>query len=230
MQITYIYHSGFLVETAECYYLFDYYKGALPPMKPDKPILVFASHSHGDHYNKDIFNLLNNMGMQHLTAVLAKDISPKKYPLDIEVQKVTFHETYELPCHTTLETLQSTDAGVAFLVHCPEGFIYHAGDLNDWVWEGEPEQYNKQMTGSYRHEIDLLCKLLKGNTLDVAFLPLDPRQEKDYARGMLYFLKKIDVNRVYPMHYWEKPEIIEQFLQEYPEYARKIVQTESENF
>ena len=54
MQITYIYHSGFLVETAECYYLFDYYKGTLPPLKSDKPILVFASHSHGDHYNKEI--------------------------------------------------------------------------------------------------------------------------------------------------------------------------------
>ncbi|MCI7041266.1 MAG: MBL fold metallo-hydrolase [Lachnospiraceae bacterium] len=226
MQITYVYHSGFLVETTECYYLFDYYKGALPPLKPDKPILVFASHSHGDHYNKDIFSLLKNMGIKHITAILAKDISPKKYPADVEIQRVTFHETYELPCHTTLDTLQSTDVGVAFLVRCPEVIIYHAGDLNDWVWKGEPEQYNKQMTGNYRHEIDLLCKLLKGNTLDVAFLPLDPRQENDYAKGMLYFLKKVNVRQVYPMHYWEKPEIIGRFLQEYPEYARKIVQSE----
>ena len=195
-------------------------------MKTDKPILVFPSHSQGDHYNKEIFIHLNDMGMQYITAVLAKDISPKKYPADVEVQRVTFHESYQLPCHTTLETLQSTDAGVAFLVHCPEGFIYHAGDLNDWVWEGEPEQSNKQMTGSYRHEIDLLCKTLTGSSIDVAFLPLDPRQEKDYARGMLYFLKKVDARQVYPMHCWEKPEIIGQFLQEYPEYAEKIVQIE----
>lgn len=62
--------------------------------------------------------------------------------------------------------------------------------------------------------------------MDVAFLPLDPRQENDYAKGMLYFLKKVDVRQVYPMHYWEKPEIIERFLQEYPKYAGKIVQTE----
>ena len=32
MKITYIHHSGFLVETEQCYYLFDYEKGNLPEM------------------------------------------------------------------------------------------------------------------------------------------------------------------------------------------------------
>ena len=218
MKITYIYHSGFLIETNACYYLFDYYKGALPPLQTDKPILVFASHSHQDHYNPQIFEILKTMGMASITAILAKDISPKKYPKDVEVIKATFHQTYELPCNTTLDTLLSTDAGVAFLLHCPEGTIYHAGDLNDWIWEGETEQYNKQMTGSYRHEINLI----KDKKIDIAFLPLDPRQEKHYANGILYFLKKVTVAKVYPMHYWEKPEIIKQFIEEYPEYTPQI--------
>ena len=163
MKITYIYHSGFLVETKERYYLFDYYKGSLPSLDENKQILVFASHSHRDHYNKEVFSLLEKMGMKHVTAVLAKDILPKIYPDNVQIQKVTFHETYELPCNTILRTLHSTDAGVAFLVQCPEGNIYHAGDLNDWVWEGESEQYNKQMTGNYRHEIDLLNAYLQEN-------------------------------------------------------------------
>ena len=30
MKITYINHSGFLIETRDCYYIFDYYKGELP--------------------------------------------------------------------------------------------------------------------------------------------------------------------------------------------------------
>ena len=68
---------------------------------------------------------------------------------------------------------------------------------------------------------------MKGNTLDVVFLPLDPRQEKDYAKGMLYFLKKIAGDHVYPMHYWEKPEIIRQFVQEYPQYQERIQMTET---
>lgn len=223
MNITYIYHSGFLVETDECYYLFDYYKGALPALKPDKPILVFASHNHQDHYNPDVFRLLKEQGMEEITAVLAKDIPSKRYPAaGIKCIRAKTHQTYELGCHTTVKTLLSTDAGVAFLVQCPEGTIYHAGDLNDWVWEGEPEQYNKQMTGSFRHEIDVLRDMLTGETVDVAFIPLDPRQEKDYARGMLYFLKQITVRQVFPMHHWEQPEIISQFLQSYPQYSQII--------
>lgn len=222
MNITYIYHSGFLIETASCYYLFDYYKGTLPKLKADKPILVFASHRHPDHYNPEIFSLLQELGMQKITAVLAKDIPAKRYPQGIESIKVTFHQTYELPYNNTLKTLLSTDEGVAFLLECPEGTIYHAGDLNDWVWEGETEQYNKQMTGSYRHEIDML----KDTPVDVAFLPLDPRQEKDYAKGILYFLNKVKVKTVYPMHYWEQPEIIEKFLKEYPAYRNTVFHTE----
>lgn len=229
MQITYIGHSGFLAETTFCYYLFDYYKGTLPPLNPDKPILVFSSHAHQDHYNPEIFKILKSMGMQQITAVLSKDIPVKKYPRDMEnitCITVTFHQTYELPCGTTLRTLLSTDVGVAFLLQNPEGTIYHAGDLNDWVWDGEPEQDNRQMTGSYRHEIDLLAsyqkEYLDNLPIDTAFIPLDPRQEEYYAGGILYFLKKIRVSNVYPMHFWDQPEIIHQFLKEYPEYTHLI--------
>lgn len=226
MNVTYINHSGFLVETAECYYLFDYFKGSLPTLKTDKPMLVFASHNHQDHYNPEVFKLLEEQGMQHITAILAKDIPEKRYLENIQTLKVTFHKTYELPHNAKLQTLHSTDAGVAFLLETPEGTIYHAGDLNDWVWEGETEKYNKQMTGMYRHEIDLLKDMCTNKPIDIAFIPLDPRQEKDYANGMLYFLKKVPVGKVYPMHYWEKPEVISHFLEEYPEYKDIIVCTE----
>lgn len=216
MDVTCIYHSGFLVETKACYFLFDYYRKELPKLNPEKPILVFASHFHQDHYNKKVFELLRQQGMRDIYAILSKDIAKRSYPdaEGIEITCVTFHQHYELPCGTELETLHSTDSGVAFLVTCPEGVIYHAGDLNDWVWKGEPEQDNRQMTGSYRHEI----KMLAGRTIDVAFLPLDPRQEEYYAEGMRYFLENVEVKAVYPMHYWGEPDIIERFLAEYPAY------------
>ena len=37
MRVTYIHHSGFLVETDRFYYLFDYEKGVLPEMDVEKP-------------------------------------------------------------------------------------------------------------------------------------------------------------------------------------------------
>lgn len=220
MKVIYIAHSGFLVETSSCYYIFDYYKGVLPILDKRKKVLVFCSHAHPDHYNPQIFSLLRKQGIGQITAVLANDISRRKYPPDdVECIRVRHDETYELPCDTRLCTLLSTDAGVAFLLNCPEGTIYHAGDLNDWVWEGESERENRQMTGSYRHEI----QKLKDIFIDVAFVPLDPRQENYYAEGLLYFLKTVEVGAVYPMHYWNKPEIINRFLKEYPQYQEKIV-------
>lgn len=220
MKITYIYHSGFLVETKDCYYIFDYYKKEIPKLNPEKPVFVFSSHSHGDHYEPRIFELLHQQNMKKIIAVLSKDISKKRHPQNEEVVVVRANEEYDLPFATHLETLLSTDCGVAFLLTCPEGTIYHAGDLNDWVWEGEPEQKNRQMTGMYRHEIDKL----KGQKIDVAFLTLDPRQEDFYANGILYFLKKVSVEKVYPMHYWNRPRVIDRFLKEYPEYEGIIEQ------
>lgn len=231
MKVTYIYHSGFLVETAVCYYLFDYFRGDIPKLDKEKPIFVFASHRHPDHYNPDVFVMLAEMGMRNIIGVLAKDIPEKKRPVmhenngnsieknHMEIMVVTFHQTYELPYDTVLETLQSTDRGVAFIVKCPEGNIYHAGDLNDWVWDGETEQYNRQMTGSFRHEINILAE----TSIDIAFHPLDPRLGDNYDKGLLYLLKKVKTGRVYPMHYWEQPEIIDRFREEHPEYSELII-------
>lgn len=231
MKVTYIYHSGFLVETAVCYYLFDYFRGDIPKLDKEKPIFVFVSHRHPDHYNPDVFVMLAEMGMKNIIGVLAKDIPEKKRPVwrekngnsieksHMEIIIVTFHQTYELPYDTVLETLQSTDRGVAFIVKCPEGNIYHAGDLNDWVWDGETEQYNRQMTGSFRHEINILAE----TSIDIAFHPLDPRLGDNYDKGLLYLLKKVKTGRVYPMHYWEQPEIIDRFREEHPEYSELII-------
>lgn len=215
MTIAYIYHSCFLIETSDCYYLFDYYKGDLPELKTEKPVLVFASHRHEDHYNPEIFTILSDRGMKKVYAILPNDIPAKRYPrTNAEIIKIYHSKEYTLPCHTYLTTLLSTDRGVAFLLQCKEGTIYHAGDLNDWGMETDTEQERKQMRGSYRAQI----AKLKDRTIDAAFLPLDPRLGSTYAEGILYFLRQVNVKRVYPMHYWEQPEIIDRFLSEYPQY------------
>lgn len=258
LHVTYLYHSGFLVETENCFCLFDYYKGTLPPLDPDKPVLVFVSHSHEDHYNPEIFTLLREQGVTRIIAVLSKDILPqnirgKKLPPGLRLcpaedilcsplspengtedfipaLSVTFHQTYTLPFCVTVQTLLSTDKGVAFLVRCKDSLLYHAGDLNDWgmdeTCEGYSLQYNRQMTGNYRHEINLLEEWLGGGALDCAFLPLDPRLGDCYDKGILYFLKKVPVKAVYPMHYWDQPEIIERFLRENPSCGKWIKKPE----
>lgn len=219
MNITYIHHSCFLVETERFYYLFDYEKGHLPEMDTAKPILVLSSHSHADHYNPEIFPLLKASGMRNIRAVLSDDIDA---PVNIDSLLVAPEEKYDLGPHLRLTTFRSTDMGVAFLIEDQEVLIYHAGDLNDWVWEEESDAYNEEMTRNYRRQIDALSKELNHRDIDTAFVVLDPRQEKDYDRGLCYFLENISVKQVYPMHYWEKPAIIETFLEEHPEYRSQI--------
>ena len=55
MIITYLGHSGFLVETETAYFLFDYIRGTLPEFSEKKKLYVFASHAHKDHWNPEIF-------------------------------------------------------------------------------------------------------------------------------------------------------------------------------
>ena len=219
MKVTYIHHSGFLVETDRCYYLFDYEKGSLPRMDVTKPIIVLSSHGHHDHYNPEIFSILRTLGMQDIYVVLSEDIDA---PENINVLQVSSEKEYRLWMQQKLTTFKSTDLGVAFLIEDQGEIIYHAGDLNDWVWEEESDSYNERMTKDYCQQIDLLSEKLKCREIDVAFVVLDPRQGKDYARGICYFLEHVPVKEVYPMHYWEKPDIIEKFTKEHPEYECKI--------
>lgn len=224
IRVTYIFHSGFCVETKDSYYIFDYYKGELPALDRKKPVYVFASHFHQDHYNPEIFELLKKQGFLpgDMKAVLAADIRKKQYPKEIEVLRVSGNKTYSLQDGTVVETLHSTDSGVAYLLTAKDCVIYHAGDLHDWRWEEESEELNHDMTARYRREIDGIA----GRKVDVAFLPLDVRQEKDYAEGMLYFLEKVRTRCVYPMHYWEHPEVIGRFVREYPQYRDIVRDTE----
>ena len=202
MKITYINHSGFLVETKDCYYIFDYYKGELPFLDKKKEVIVFCSHFHEDHFNPKIFEILDEMGMTY-QAVLSKDIRKKNKRSDMKITYAYHDKAYILDNDTEVDTLLSNDSGVAFIVKTREGTIYHAGDLNDWYWEGEPETDNQRLTSAYRAEI----RKIKGMHFDVAFVPLD-------------------CNAIFPMHYWGDASVIKRFITEHPQYKSRIKNTE----
>ena len=255
MRITYIHHSGFLVETDSCYYLFDYETGQLPKMDVVKPIFVCSSHAHEDHYNPEVLDVVAEAGMKKVYAILSDDIEVRMLEdgdaakaddkddaegddgginvsetvaddFDVNVMQVSAGHEYDLGYGQKLTTFKSTDEGVAFLIEEGGKLIYHAGDLNDWIWEGESYAYNKQMTKDYRKEIELLAEKLAGRKIDVAFVVLDPRQQHYCDRGMCYFLENVGVEKVYPMHYWDKPTVIDDFVKEHPEYTNQIQRTE----
>ena len=222
MKITYLDHSGILVEIKDRYCIFDYYKGELPPLDKEKDVIVFCSHSHNDHYNSFIFDLLDKRGMRH-QAILANDISDENRLSKIKHSFVKPDECYQFVGGIQVETLLSNDSGVAFIVSTDEGMIYHGGDLNDWYWEGEPEEENQELRTIYHTEIGKI----KGRHFALAFVPLDPRLEAHYADGLLYFLENVDCDAVFPIHYWGEPSVIQRFITEYPQYQHRIKNTET---
>ena len=193
MRVTFIGHSGFLVETATAYFLFDYFHGGIPSLDRDKPLVVFASHKHRDHYNPEIFNLFEDYPW--VRFVLDKDCGIKwkirewadrGMDLTVKLIRVRKNQKYDLvmPGDKRLQitTYRSTDAGVAYLLEGQR--IYHAGDLGHWIWEDRSEEYNRRMAERYRSEM----AKMKGLSVDVAFVPLDPRLLGETPVGLEVFL------------------------------------------
>ena len=203
MKVTYLGHSGFLVETDDAYFLFDYYKGTVPELDISKKMFVFVSHGHYDHYSKRIYGFRKEF--EEIYYILSWDVpagSEKVYHLR------PGEETEIAGC--SVRTLRSNDEGVAFLVRYHGKTLYHAGDLNWWHWEGEPEEYNTGMRRSYQSEINKL----QGEKIDAAFVPVDPRLGEQYCWGIDCFMKRTDTKDVFPMHFWGGYDVYERLMLE----------------
>ena len=53
---------------------------------------------------------------------------------------------------------------------------------------------------------------LKDIVIDIAFVPLDPRQENQYACVMYYVMKHTHTKYVFPMHMWGHYEVYEKLM------------------
>lgn len=190
-RVTYLHHSGFSVELSRDFFVFDW-DGTQPVcVPPGKRLVVFISHRHGDHCSPAAFSLARETP----GALLLAGRGVPRRGLAVPVRAGEPLEAEGL----CVRALRSTDEGAAFLVKTPDACIYHAGDLNWWHWEGEPDPWNPDMARRYRAEIDTL----RGERVDLAFVPADPRLGDAYALGLDYFMRTVGAARVFPMHCWD---------------------------
>lgn len=209
MLVTHYYHSGFLVELEHHSLLFDYYQGDLK-INQEKPLYIFVSHRHFDHYNPEIFKINH----PHITYILSNDLRRKH-----DGYYVDTHHIYQFD-DLTVKTLLSTDEGCAFLIEVENQTIYFAGDLNWWHWDGEPDKDNEYQKVTYQQEINTIDQ-----PVDLAFVVVDKRQESHYLLGLQYFLKNVKARYICPIHFFGDYTISEDLQKEILDnpYHAKII-------
>jgi len=205
LRVTYLHHSGFLVETDHHVLLFDYFKDKVPEngtladgvFHPEeyagKQLTIFISHHHADHFDPEVFSWA--IGRPDILYFVGKDV--RRIPENVHAFRMRNGDTLS-EGGVTVTALRSTDDGAAFVVQTDGVLLYHAGDLNDWRWDGESETDNTRMTAAYLKEMEKL----KGMRFDAAFVPVDPRQGADMRRGLCGFLASSQAAHVFPMHFW----------------------------
>ena len=216
MTLTYIYHSGFVLETEKSILIFDYWmdmNGVVPPfLKKDKPIYVFCSHFHEDHFNRAIFEWRNQH--EYITYILSKDIykhrRANKEDADVWLAKGGTWSDSSL----SVWALGSTDSGVSWIVETEGKRIFHAGDLNNWyakfLTDDNPDQerYSFEMEEAFNpidHEKQFLGELKDvrkvADSFDVVMFPIDGRVGNGYTLGARQFIERFKVGLFVPMHF-----------------------------
>lgn len=208
MEIYYVYHSCFVVETESSFLLFDYYKNNKDTnqdfdfkellntiFKSNKYLYVFSSHSHQDHFNSEVLSWYKQK--ENTYYILSSDI--KLYSSVNNLYTAKQNEKFSLN-NLHIRTFGSTDQGISFLVNIDGMYIFHAGDLNWWKWMDDTQEEEKEMEDAFKTIID---DVIKANVIiDVAFFPVDRRLEDNYLCGGQYFIEKLNPKTFIPMHFW----------------------------
>ena len=178
MILTYIYHSGFMLEGVSVILIFDFWRDADNSIvertlsTTHKRVYFLASHFHQDHFNPEILNLPVPHGEKEV--ILSRDIYRRRRA---GTEGVTAYlrrgESYRDDL-ITVHAFGSTDSGVSWAVHVEDKDIFHAGDLNNWHWadESTPQEIKKR-EGDF---LAILNDIRKECTaFDLVMFPVDPR-------------------------------------------------------
>lgn len=203
MTITYLYHSGFAIETEEAYFVIDYWRdtddGIVANMiaQDEKTVYFLSSHVHHDHFNPEIIFF-----GQHIKYILSADIRRKNKVLRTDDRITWVHrgEQYE-DKRVKIYALGSTDVGVSFCIETEGRRIFHAGDFNNWQRTTASEYDNMQMANYFTSELTKMEDIV--SNCDVAMFPLDPRMGDLTAAGAVQFCKAVHPKQLIPMHCWE---------------------------
>lgn len=217
MRITYIFHSGFAVEAERCTLVFDYWMdpASVAPrlLSSGKPVYVFVSHFHEDHFTRDIFGWRSEFPQSHITYILSKDVLKRRRASREEADVWLAKGGVWDDSRVRVSATGSTDSGVSWIVEVEGRRLFHAGDLNNWYARFLTDDYDGGSVMSkefgpvnpereeklYLGELKEIQRVATG--FDVVFFPIDGRIGNGYTRGARQFIERFDVGLLVPMHF-----------------------------
>ncbi len=216
MRLTYIFHSGFVLETEHSILVFDCWMDPSDVMsgvlRSRKPLYVFSSHFHEDHFSRRIFEWRKLRS--DITYILSKDILRRRKAQREEADVWLAKGGEWTDGVVRVRAAGSTDSGVSWIVETEQKRIFHAGDLNNWYARFLPDAVPGQTIYSeeFGEEIDPIAheKQYLGelkdirkmaDRFDVAIFPVDGHIGNGYTLGGRQFIERFGVGLFVPMHF-----------------------------
>ena len=196
MKLTYIFHSGFMLEAEKSILIFDYW---MDPgnvlesvLQSKKPLYVFSSHFHEDHFTREIFEWRKQK--ENITYILSKDILRHRRASKEEADAWLAKGASWSDELVSAKALGSTDSGVSWIVETEDKRIFHAGDLNNWYARFLPEAVPGQTIYSeeFDEDIDPIAheKQYLGELKDIC-----------KVTDSFQFIERFKVGMFVPMHF-----------------------------
>lgn len=228
MELSYIWHDGFVARFENFAVVFDYWKDPtvgkdeLPrfiqegipgvSLDRDKPLYVLVSHHHKDHFTNQIFRwaelfpeihyVVSHDVMRMCRHVVSESSvygGPK-----IKAGQITDLRVGQSFCDVRIavHAFGSTDIGNSYVVEAEGNRLFHAGDLNAWVWRDDSTPGEVKMAlDLFDDKMAPISEYLSGKSVDYCMFPVDSRIGSGYYEGAKLFLERIDVRRFFPMHF-----------------------------
>lgn len=222
ISVTYIHHDCFVIRSNEWAMVFDYWVDPMSEidseprflnhLDAEKPLYVFVSHSHKDHFNKNIFNWASRF--RHIHYLVSHETAKRcRYMISptsvykgtkIDADKLTGFKVGDEweDGRISVRAYGSTDIGVSWLIEVGGRRIYHAGDFNFWGWKDESTPGEvKDAYNRFKKILDLIREDMNGNSLDFVFFPVDSRIGSGYFEGAKEFVRALVCHIFFPMHF-----------------------------
>lgn len=218
--LTYIHHDCFVFSDGRLNIVFDFFLDPLQGDAPlprfletldrDKPLYVVVSHHHKDHYDRSIFDwsrhftdiryILSNdtaRFARHILSATSRYAGVKPDPERVSV--LAPGDVYE-DALLRISAFGSTDIGNSYAVEISGTSLFHAGDLNAWIWKDESsEQEVNEALAAFEKVVGDIAK--RFSRFDAMMFPVDSRIGSDWFTGASIMVRRFVAERFFPMHF-----------------------------